>query len=199
MLPLPRADGIHRGCQTSDVAAAELSIRVAEPDDAGDLARVHIAAWRAAYRGIVPDEHLDALSWSDRRDRWSDLLTDPGNPGRTIIAVLNSQLVGFASTGPCRDEDLAGQGVYELFAIYLDPSHWRRGTGSALLRAALSGVPAGTPAVTLWVLEANTAARSFYARHGFTPDGASKPYLVAGTTVPEVRYRRMLGEPSTAA
>lgn len=167
-----------------------LTIRVAEPADAGDLARVHIAAWQVAYRGIVPDEHLDALSWSQRRDRWRALLTDAGNAGRTLVAVLGQRLVGFASVGPCRDSDLAAQGLYEVFAIYLDPSHWRRGTGSALLRAALAGVPAGTPAVTLWVLEANTAARSFYARHGFTPDGASKPYLVAGTTVPELRYRR---------
>lgn len=172
------------------MASTGLSIRPAGPDDAGDLARVHLAAWRAGYRGIVPDEHLNALRWTDRRDRWRGLLTDPDNPGRTLVAVSGQQLVGFASIGPCRDTDLAGQGLYELFAIYLDPASWRQGTGTALLREALTDVPSTAPAVTLWVFEANTAARAFYARHGFDPDGSRKHYLVAGTPIPELRYRR---------
>jgi len=38
-----------------------MKIHLATPDDALPLARLHVAAWRAAYRGLVPDEFLDGL------------------------------------------------------------------------------------------------------------------------------------------
>ena len=34
----------------------------AGPDDAEDLARVHIAAWRETYPGLLPDSYLARMS-----------------------------------------------------------------------------------------------------------------------------------------
>jgi ribosomal protein S18 acetylase RimI-like enzyme len=45
----------------------------------------------------------------------------------------------------------------------------------------------------LWVFEANTAARGFYERLGWSPDGASKPYEIGGVSPLELRYRKRLG------
>src|SRR5665647_1820355 len=39
-----------------------LLVRRAEPQDAPVVARVHTASWRQAYRGLLPQEYLDALS-----------------------------------------------------------------------------------------------------------------------------------------
>jgi len=34
-------------------------IREARPEDAEAIVRCHIRSWQAAYRGLIPDEHLD--------------------------------------------------------------------------------------------------------------------------------------------
>ena len=33
-----------------------------------EAARLHTRIWQVAYRGMVPDEALDALDWRIRRD-----------------------------------------------------------------------------------------------------------------------------------
>jgi hypothetical protein len=43
-------------------AARATAVRPATPDDADAIASVHVRSWQAAYRGIVPDAMLDALS-----------------------------------------------------------------------------------------------------------------------------------------
>ena len=45
------------------VFAVAYRVRPPTPADAAALGAVHVLAWQAAYRGgLVPDEHLDALS-----------------------------------------------------------------------------------------------------------------------------------------
>ena len=38
-------------------------IREAHPNDGPGMAKVHVDTWRAAYRGILPDDFLDGLSY----------------------------------------------------------------------------------------------------------------------------------------
>lgn len=61
---------------------------------------------------------------------------------------------------------VAGFGVFDdgmVTALYLAPSARRLGLGSALLR----DLTEGEGDVSLWVFEANTAARAFYIAQGF--------------------------------
>ncbi len=170
-----------------------MTVRPADPTDAEGIARAHTASWQVAYRGIFPDDYLDGLRWQDRQERWAQVLTGPSEDRATLVAVAAGTVIGLASIGPSRDEDLAGSGIHELYAVYLDPARWRQGVGSMLLRAALELAPSTAPAVTLWVLEANVRARQFYQRHGFAPDGGRKQYDGVGPPVPELRYRRPCG------
>ncbi|MEO9151433.1 MAG: GNAT family N-acetyltransferase, partial [Lapillicoccus sp.] len=57
------------------------------------------------------------------------------------------------------------------------------GLADRLLGSALTDRPA-----SLWVLEANGRARSFYRRHGFVADGAARVHEASGE--PEVRMVR---------
>ena len=60
-----------------------------------------------------------------------------------------------------------------------------RGTGVAdLLLAELVGLRDAT----LWVVEANARARSFYTRHGFVDEGGRSTHEATGT--PEIRMIR---------
>jgi hypothetical protein len=57
-------------------------IRSATPGDARAIATIHVEAWRAAYRGIVPDEYLDSLSIDGRESTWrQNLLAAEPQPG----------------------------------------------------------------------------------------------------------------------
>lgn len=49
----------------------DVEIRPAELADVAELGRMHVATWRAAYTGIVPDEILDGLDARDRARRWA--------------------------------------------------------------------------------------------------------------------------------
>jgi ribosomal protein S18 acetylase RimI-like enzyme len=73
--------------------------------------------------------------------------------------------------------------------MYVDPGHWRRGAGEALMLTALerlSSLPY-TEAV-LWTFKENRRAIAFYERFGWRRDGAEKLHSRSGE--PAVRYRR---------
>ena len=166
--------------------AGGVEVRTARVADAEDLARVHVAGWQHAYRGLMPDDYLDALDWRDRVEQRRAGLADAAVS--TYVAVQGGEVVGFAAHGPSRDDDLPGGQVTEVYAIYLREAALGQGVGSALLGRCIADAPPGV-LVTLWVLEGNARARRFYERHGFVPDGAVKTYAVAGRELPEVRYR----------
>lgn len=171
-------------------------IRPAQPADAEAIGALHVRAWQAAYRGLLPDEVLDALSipaWVERRRK---ALVAPWGP-----LVLNHLLegpggvLGWASSGPTRDPDLDAARVGEVYAIYLEPVAVGRGHGRVLLELTLAQLAGqGFREVMLWVLEDNARARRFYERAGFDLDAAAplKSVVVGGRTLDasEVRYRR---------
>jgi ribosomal protein S18 acetylase RimI-like enzyme len=100
-------------------------------------------------------------------------------------------VVGFAATGPCRDEDRSGPADAELYAIYLSPEHWGRRRGWTLAEAVLRAIPAAAASVSLWVLADNARALRFYAGLGFRPDGVEREEVL-GVPVRELRLVRPL-------
>lgn len=166
----------------------EVTIRPATPADAERIAAVHIASWREAYRGVVPDEYLASLDEPSRAERWRDTLAALDRGHAVWVAEDEGDLVGFSYLGPSRDED-AERMTIEIYSIYLDPNAWGRGVARELMRTTLAAVPDGA-AVTLWALDTNDRARHFYRRNGFTPDGVEKMEEFGGEYLKEIRYRR---------
>jgi ribosomal protein S18 acetylase RimI-like enzyme len=175
------------GAVTSEVPG--FSVRRAVLADAAGIAVAHLASWRVAYRGLLPQEFLDGLSLDERTDRW---LSNIGEARCDVHVATDGTgaVVGFVSSGPSRDDD-AGPDEGELYAVYLDPEVWGRGVGRLLLEVVLAGMTSYSLA-TLWVHEANGRARGFYERMGWQPDGATKHEEFGGVDVAEVRYRRPL-------
>jgi ribosomal protein S18 acetylase RimI-like enzyme len=166
-----------------------LSIRPAVPDDAFDIATMHVRAWRAAYRGIVPDEVLDGLSVAARAASWSDQLTGDLSDQHTFVAEQEGVVVGFVALGPSRDP-LVEPGTGEVYAIYVDPDLWGRGIGSSLLAQAVEELRSrGHASATLWVLAANQPGQRFYERRGWAADGSTKTYPAGEVELEEIRYR----------
>ena len=161
-------------------------IRVAEPADAGAIADVHVRSWQAAYRGQLPDDVLDNLSILERTQMWSTFLTDEA--GNLAVVERDSQVVGFVSVTESRDVDAEGD-TGEITSIYLLADSWGRGFGGDLMGWAKSIAESRKwRLLTLWVLESNGRARSFYSATGWKPDGRKKTATVGSTERVELRY-----------
>lgn len=175
-------------------------VRPALVSDAEPIARVHVRSWQQAYRGMVPDDYLDALSPTGRAQRLREMLSVEDGPFRTLVVCPDDngqagEARGFAHIGPYREQgsEEIDDKVGEVLAIYVDPAWQGQGAGRALMDAAVAWQAArGRDEVRLWVLDANWKARRFYERYGFVADGATSMFgLDAGegrVELPEVRY-----------
>jgi ribosomal protein S18 acetylase RimI-like enzyme len=160
-------------------------VRRATVQDAAGIADVQVRTWLVAYADIVDRAKLEARAVG-REQRWRETLAG-GTP--TWVAEEDRRIVGIMSAAPSRDED-APPGTGEVWMIYVAPEAQRRGIGAALMDEALDRLRAlGCETATLWVFEANSAARGFYERMGFAHDGGPPN---DDQWAPELRYRRAL-------
>jgi N-acetylglutamate synthase-like GNAT family acetyltransferase len=108
--------------------------------DVEALARLHVRAWQAAYRGVMPDAFLDGLRWEGRAEMWTRVI-ESGRGG----LLVTTGVTGFVSFG-------AG----EVMALNVDPPAWGTGAGGALLTSACNGLAeAGASSAFLWVVQKN--------------------------------------------
>jgi ribosomal protein S18 acetylase RimI-like enzyme len=161
--------------------------------DAAAIAGVHVRAWRAAYRGLMPDDVLDALSPEARRAQWDEGLALPV-PRPTLVATdAAGTIAGFCALAEPTTDDGESPRSAEITALYVDPSRWRAGVGSVLLAAARDRLRAREfEQVILWVLVGNVSARAFYEHHGFEADGGLVEHEPPGAHAPSgLRAERM--------
>lgn len=149
-------------------------------EDALGKARVHCAAWKEAYRGLLDQSFLDArtLAFSEERALWAyraDI--------QTLLAKDDGSVVGFADYGPYRGDDLDCAG--EVYALYLLRAYYRRGIGTRLMREACARM-SHYDTIVVWVLEGNDRAIAFYQQCGFAFDGGRQT-LTLGSEVHDLR------------
>src|ERR1700754_3859895 len=82
-----------RSLQQRVFAMSPYEVCPAEMRDAKAIAEIHAAAARAAYKGIVPDDQLDALAPSTREAKWRQAI-EFAEP-QVHVAVQGDQVVGF--------------------------------------------------------------------------------------------------------
>lgn len=177
-----------------------LTVRDARVGDAAALGRIKQAGWRAAYTGLLPEAALAALDAAEIAAGFARGITDVdarGGQGEALLVAetgtgAGADIVGYVVTGPYRWDELPAAG--EVYALYVDPSHWGEGAGTALLSAAEARLrEAGHTEAALWVLEDNRAGRGFYEAAGWRADGERGERCEVGGAV-EVRYRRPLAQ-----
>ena len=171
-----------------------IGTRRARETDARELAQVHIAAWRAAYRDLLPHDYLASLSVDAREQAWRERLTLLAANRRPWVATADGQIVGFASAGPERDDDdNLSNDVGEVYAINVLPDCWHKGVGRNLMRHAERELREHRYSeAILWCLTDNARARAFYERLGWHFDGTTKVRDFGGADIEEVRYRKAL-------
>ena len=174
-----------------------IEVRDAAIDDADAIATAHIDSWRGGYRGLVPDEYLDAEAFAtSRRDRWRAWTWHTSAASRLFVVSVHSRLVGFGYSGPERlDPDIDHSGLPsrgEVYGFYLHPTAWGSGGAGALMSRCEEFLrDEGYASAVLWVLRDNPRARAFYEKAGWSFTGQESNFALADSpdsNVPEVQY-----------
>lgn len=173
------------------------SIRPATPKDAAAIASVHVRTWQAAYRGLLPEDALAAMTAEQRRPTWDHRLAAPPPGHATFVAEADERVIGFSSVGRTRDagDSRTASDTFEVFTLYVEPESQREGTGALLLREAEAAMRrAGAARGILWVLDGNEPAIRFYRKHGWLPTGEHKREALFGIDAQELLLTRDLAD-----
>ena len=180
-----------------------MTIREANPEDAAGIARVHVESWRTTYPGIMPQEHLDALSIADQQQMWAETLRQ-GGPTQTTVYVAETdigKIVGFAVGGT----EKAGDPDYrsEIYGLYLLQSFQGQGLGRRLVQTFARRLHQdGHRTLLIWVNVHNPARRFYEALGGVHARTGSREikgvtYEDAGYGWDEAAFARLIGEKMT--
>lgn len=161
-----------------------IELRETTPADLSAVAGLFLRCWRESYADVLPARAIAAFDETTARELWRGPLVTPRPGTRGVVAVEGDRVVGVIRMG--RDPDEPGAG--HVFSLYVDPDAQGGGVGRRLLDAAVGWFrDEGVVEATLWVFEANRQARTFYALHGWLPDGGTRVEPEFGE--PEVRLR----------
>jgi GNAT superfamily N-acetyltransferase len=136
-----------------------IEIRRATPADAPAIGAVHVAAWRSAYPGILPDSYLAGLS----APRQAGLYAAAIRSGVGVnVATQGTRIVGFTTATRARRQVAEG----EVETLYVLDDARDQGVGRRLLGASAAFLSLlGCRSAFAWVLRDNPS-RWFYARLG---------------------------------
>jgi len=133
-------------------AFSEVSIRAARPDEALEVAKVHVTADRETYQPIF-GRHFKAVEIDRSQQRWDAAL---GAGEVLLVAESAGRIVGFAHASPTW-----------MSALYLLASHRRRGVGRRLLTALCRELRArGVAEIGFQAVADNAGAIAFYRAMG---------------------------------
>ena len=123
-----------------------------------------LAAIIALEQELFPDD-----AWT--RQMFAAEFAQPASRRLYLVAEEDNTLIGYAGMM------FTGGPQADVVTLAVDPAHWGRGTGTALLTALLDEAGnRGCTEVLLEVREDNPRARQLYSRHGFTEVGIRRGY-----------------------
>jgi len=168
-----------------DLQLARYAVRPARLADAAAIARVHVASWNAAYRGILPDDVLARHDVGHRLDTRRRILQDTDGLHLVAHDTTFGDIVGFCDAGRARRP---GPWQGEVYAIYLLHHARYLGIGRQLFDHTMAWMRARNwSSMIVWVLENNPHARRFYEALGGRASGRVRS-TIAGFPVVEVGY-----------
>ena len=173
------------------LSAVPHPLKAATLADASALARVFIAAWRSSYPDILDPDALEMWEPAATEAWMRELIATPGE-ATVVTFAADGKISGFTRYGPDPDDPLRGQ----IYSVYVDPAHKRRGVGATLGRHAVEALAAlGFRDVSLWVFEANAPARGLYSSLAFEPNGTGR--VEPEFRAPEIMMVRRGAGPAT--
>ena len=154
-----------------------VEIRRVKDGDEKHLAYIQTESWKAAFKGIVPDELLaKCTEIGHATEMYRRLLEN--HKGNGYILELDGTPHCIAWWDATREKDM--DGFAELICIHSLKANWHQGYGGVMLERVLADVKnAGYSKIMLWVFDNNVRAIKFYEAHGFAASGRKQPALGA--------------------
>ncbi len=169
--------------------SADVSVRLAWPDDAPAIAAIQRAHWLEVYGSSVDTAELDALDETIMTARWTQLISAPADARlRALVALERAAVRGLALVHPCHDPDADQVADAEIGEFVIAAEHQRQGHGARLLHAAVDTLRAdGFSRAVWWVSPTDDVLRAYLLESGWAPDGAHREF--AGATGPLKQIR----------
>lgn len=173
---------------------ADVSARLAWPDDVPAIAELQLAAWRESFADIL-GQQLDELVPGDLAERWNATITQPRDARQRVLVALERATVrGFAIVHACHDQDADTVADGEIGEFVIAAAHRRQGHGSRLLQACADTLRADKFTRAVWWLHStDDTTRQFALAAGWAADGAHRELATAtGAVVKQVRLHTRL-------
>lgn len=154
-------------------------VRAARPDDAPDIARIHLSAWRDRY----PDWPVDVwheLEAATAIETWRQASQMPPSARHHVLVAtdVDDRVCGFLTLEPSADGSLDAHSTVQIFEV--DPAHRGQGHGSRLMSAAVEYARSDTAiGMTVWLDQGSDASR-FLVDSGWGPRGIRRVLDVGG-------------------
>jgi ribosomal protein S18 acetylase RimI-like enzyme len=145
-------------------SSSHVRVRRGKLSDAKALAFVFRDSWELAYRGIIPQLHLETMIRRRNADWWRTTIRS----GDTLFVLeISGKIAGYATCGVARAR---GQQQGEIYEIYLAPLYQGLGFGEHLFEACRHALDMRRlNGLVVWALAENEAAVAFYWRRGGRP------------------------------
>jgi len=150
-----------------------IHIRDAVAGDGDVLAELHARSRAVYYR--AGGHEVAALPDEQYRETWRKMVDDSRLP--VLVAVVDDDIVGVITldASGAFPTNAANETRVRLVGIFVEPSQWSSGVGSALMARFVSIARQADAVGEVDVWERNSRAIRFYERHGWTRDGTSRP------------------------
>src|SRR5271156_832857 len=169
-------------------------LRAAAFADADAIASLHVASWRDAFRGMIPDGGLDGPMLDERLPMWRQVLAIMPAGRLSLVAVdeaatAEAPIVGSAWGGRRRGRERAGLPYdAEIYTLYIAQARRGQHLGCRLMASmAMRLLLFGHENLMLWTLKDNAPGRAFYEGLGGRPV-AERVEWFAGAPLQEVAF-----------
>jgi ribosomal protein S18 acetylase RimI-like enzyme len=168
-----------------------LLVRPATLRDAKQIAELHNATVRDAFKTIAVDTVIPVMPVDKRQAYWREAI-EYSEP-QVQVAVEDDKIVGFVGFDRSRDMGTPPT-MGEIWAIYVAASHWGKGVGLALWDAAREGLQEeGCAKVSVWLPIANDRGVRFFELAGLKRElSSAKTVAIGGVKIEEIRLSRVL-------
>ena len=163
-------------------------IREATQNDVLGMAKVRVDTWRAAYKGIIPDDFLEGLSYQNISEGWRKTIWEERNPAVAAFVAESEQrnIVGVAVCGHEQSQDVVYRG--EVYLLYVLPAYQEQGIGRKLVAACVHHLVQNlkVKSLLIWVIAENRYRRFYESLGGKVV--RQKTEEIGGRMILEIGY-----------
>lgn len=140
-------------------------IRQANKLDSYNIAKLIIAGWQTAYKGLIDDNFLNNMSVDIMTKNWGIAIENQDETNNIYVYEENNKILGIIRFG--KPADSSSNYNAEIHVLYVEPSLKRNGIGSKLFTFAKNYfINKNTTDMIIWCLQTNLPSIKFYKKMG---------------------------------